>query len=243
MEVYRYISFNTLKEVVEKKRLYFVNPFVKWSDTKEGSLYRIAQDISKLDKHNDILSGYKYKEQIIKQLQNGGIVANENNEGILDWFGMRCQSWSKSRNSLKMWNRYSYNNCAVCIAVDTSKLLSLHSQNQKVYGFDVQYKSEINISEEIQQAIGRNGEFYFPFILQTKQKNLFEFENEYRLYILQLNSQGHFIGENHDSVYVSIDYEIDEFIDEVFVHPNASEDYVKSIRKYVENFNINFSEK
>lgn len=46
MEIYRYISFERFREIVENKTLYFVNPFTKWSDNKEGFLYRAAQKSS-----------------------------------------------------------------------------------------------------------------------------------------------------------------------------------------------------
>ena len=126
------------------------------------------------------------------------------------------------------------------MSVDTSRLLSLHSKKQKVEGFSVNYKSKIDISEELQQAIGRHGEFYFPFILRSKLKEQFDFENEYRLYVLQLDSQGNFIGENHEGVYIDIDCEIDKFINEVSVHPNATEEFVDFVEKYVAGYNISF---
>lgn len=238
MKVYRYFKFERLKEIVEKKKLYFVNPFVKWPDEKEGFLYRIAQNSNNLECIDEILSGYKYKQQIIEQLQKGGLFKDMKDGSILDWFGMRCQSWSKSRNSMEMWEHYSCNNCAVCIAVDTSKLLSLYSKNQKVEGLSVIYKNEIKISEELKQAIGRHGEFNFPFVLQSKDRKQFAFENEYRVYVLQLDSVGNFIGENHDGVYVHIDCDINDFIEEVFVHPNAPEDFVAKVEDYVSQYDI-----
>lgn len=239
MKVYRYFNFERLKEVIESKKLYFVNPFVKWSDTKEGVLYRLAQNASDLVVIEKILCGNRYKKQLMEQLQNGSLF-KKNDGNVLDWFGMRCQSWSMSRNSAEMWENYSYDNRAVCIAVDVPKLLSLHSKNQKVEGFSVNYKSEIDVSEELKQVLGKGGEFYFPFILRSKLKEQFGFENEYRLYVLQSDSEGHF-EENHDGVFVDIDYKIDEFIDEVLVHPNAPDDFVNLVKEYVAKYNIHFS--
>lgn len=131
MEVYRYISFERLKDIVENKTLYFVNPFKKWPDEKEGFLYRAAQKCEELVKINEILGTNKLKREVVKQLQNGGLYKEENSDGVLEWFGMRCQSWSKSENDSKMWKEYSKNNCAVCVAVDTAKLLSLHHGRKK----------------------------------------------------------------------------------------------------------------
>ena len=86
------IRITALKMVTDAEKEYD-----KW--VKAGSIKR-AEVIDK------ILSEHKFKNQIIKQLQNGGIF--ENNEGILDWFGMRCQSWSKSKNSIKIKKKISH---------------------------------------------------------------------------------------------------------------------------------------
>lgn len=106
MEVYRYISFEKLKDIVENKTLYFVNPFQMWPDEKEGFLYRAAQQCEELMKINEVLEESSLKKAVIEQLLNGGLYKEENSLEVLDWFGMRCQSWSKSKNDCEMWKAY-----------------------------------------------------------------------------------------------------------------------------------------
>lgn len=242
MEIYRYISFERFREIVENKTLYFVNPFTKWSDNKEGFLYRAAQKSVELTEIDKALVTNSAKKIIIEQLKNGGIHKEGNLDGILDWFGMRCQSWSKSKNDHELWKEYSCDNCSVSIAVDTSKLLSLHCGNQKVEGFDVEYKKELNIEDDLNKAIGRHGEFYFPFILKSKLLDKFGFENEYRLYLTLLDTKGHFIGENHEGVNVDINYDIEVFINGVYCHPDASNDFKTNVKEYCKKHALFFRE-
>ena len=242
MEIYRYINFERFREIVENKTLYFVNPFTKWSDNKEGFLYRAAQKCVELTAIDKALVTNSAKKEIIEQLKNGGIHKEENSGEILDRFGMRCQSWSKSENDPKMWNEYSYDNRAVCIAVDTSKLLSLHCGTQKVEGFDVEYKKELSIEDDLNKAIGRHNEFYFTFILKSKLLDDFKFENEYRLYLTLLDTKGHFIGENHEGVNVDINYAIEVFINGVYCHPNATSDFKSNVKEYCKKHALYFRE-
>ena len=46
MELYRYISYEVFKDMIEKKELYFVNPFKTVDSNKEGFIYRKAQEIA-----------------------------------------------------------------------------------------------------------------------------------------------------------------------------------------------------
>lgn len=233
MEVYRYIDYNRFKEIVEKKKLYFVNPFTEWDDDKEGFLYREAQRCGDLEESSEILKNIKNKKAIIDQLRNGGLYKQKDSKEVLDWFGMRCQSWSKSKDSQEMWNNYSYNKRAICIATDTGKLLQLHYNDRKVEGVNVVYKNNLNVEDEIKCDISRNGtQFNFPFVLSCKLKDEFMYENEYRLYINLLDSCGRFNGKDHNGVFVPIDFEITEFINEVYCHPDATKDFVDEVKKY-----------
>ena len=241
MEIYRYLNFERFREIVENKTLYFVNPFVKWADNKEGFLYRAAQKCDKLTEIDKILPENVAKKAIIDQLQKGAIHKEENLSEMLDWFGMRCQSWSKSENDHKMWKAYSYGNCAVCIAVDASKLHSLHYGNQIVEGFNVEYKKELSIEDELSKAIGHRGEFYFPFILKNKLLADFEFENEYRLYVT-LDSKGYFSDKDYEGVNVDIHYDIETFINGVYCHPDASNDFKNNLKEYCKKYALCFRE-
>lgn len=92
------------------------------------------------------------------------------------------------------------------------------------------------------KAIGRHNELYFTFVLKSKLLEKFGFENEYRLYLSLLDENGYFIGENHEGVNISIDYEISEFINGVYCHPEASDDLKNSVKKYCDDHSLVFRE-
>ncbi len=241
MELYRYISYEVFKDMIEKKELYFVNPFKMWTDEKEGFLYRKAQEIAE-QIENNIVGSYVMKDSISKQLKNGGIYINEKLSSVLDWFGMRCQSWCQEKNSSDMWKEYSYNKCAVSIAVDSAKLLQLHYGKHKVEGFRVKYEDELSINHELKKAIGRNNEFYIASILQTKQSE-FLFENEYRLYINLLDAEGHYEREaQYDGVKIKIDENMSSFINGIYYHPEATDEFKKELKEYCKEHNLKLLE-
>lgn len=52
MELYRYISFDKFKDVIENKVLMFVNPLIEWEklDQNEAYLYKAIKDNKNLKK-------------------------------------------------------------------------------------------------------------------------------------------------------------------------------------------------
>lgn len=239
MELYRYISYELFKDMIDKKELYFVNPFKSWKDEEEGFLYRKAQEITKPKEiENSIDGSYAVKNLISKQLKNGGIYINKESNIVLDWFGMRCQSWCQEKNSFEMWKVYSYDKCAISIAVDSAKLLQLHYGKHKVEGFKVKYEDELSFNHELKKAIGRNNEFYIASILQTKRSK-FSFENEYRVYVILLDGEGRYDGEKqHDGIKVKIDENMSSFINGVYCHPEATDGFKKELKEYCKEHNL-----
>ncbi len=221
------------EQMCEETSLYFVNPFVKWTDKKEGFLYRAATENS--EKIRNILEKRKFGKQQYQLFVNGGLFPKEEKES-LDWFSMRCQSWCKTENSGYMWEEYGKEN-GICISVESARLLQLYYDRHKVEGMNVKYVEERDIEQEIDELRGKHGEFYFTKALQIKNKNPFEEEDEYRLYVILLDEKGHNICENNvEGVNIPINEAIESFIEKVYVSPFAGvgikKDTLRICKKY-----------
>lgn len=232
MEVYRYIKYEHFKDMVETKTLHFVNPFTEWPDEKEGYLFRFAE-MAELDER---IPSSKFKDAIIEQITSGGIHDEKREPARLDWFGMQCQSWSMAKDSTCMWKKYAYGNKAVCIAIDLCKLKSLEYLGQKVEGMPVEYKDTLSVESELKQVLGRHNELFFPLVLKTKHEE-FEYEHEYRLYVVLLDKSGKRI-EKANFVKIPIFYEMSEFINYVFPHPKAGNEFINQLKGYCKRYGI-----
>jgi|GEM_PF-2002222 hypothetical protein len=249
MYVYRYIPFDRFKEVVEDKALYFVNP-LRWDDEKEAFLFRAVKDIEQKRIIEEYLKDYRYKYKIITQLEQGCLYNDngnnecnkeENSKENLDWFGMRCQSWCNAENSPEMWEEYSEEKQSVCIEVWLPKLLKLHYGKNKVEGFNVEYKNTLTVEEELEKSLGSHNEFYFPFVLQNKSIE-YLFEDEYRLFVCLLDSDGKYIGKDDEKegIKVTIDEDISSFISKVYCNPEASGKFKDEVGAYCSKNKFNF---
>lgn len=249
MHVYRYIPFDRFKEVVEEKGLYFVNP-LRWKDKKEAFLFRAVKDLGQKEIIEEYLKDYRYKDEIITQLKQGCLYNDNGNnecnkeeykEEYLDWFGMRCQCWCKAENSPEMWKAYSKEKQSVCIEVSLPKLLKLHYGKNKVEGFNVEYKNTLTVEEELEKSLGSHNEFYFPFVLQNKSIE-YLFEDEYRLFVCLLDSDGKYIGKDDEKkgINVNIDEDITTFISKVYCHPESPNDYKNKIKEYCNEHKLKF---
>lgn len=249
MYVYRYMKFKWFKKIIEEKQLYFANPFI-WNDKNEAFLFRAAKDNLQNKTIKKQLEHYRYKNEILTQLEQGSLYNDNGNdkcnkEEDLDWFGMRCQSWCKTENSPEMWQVYSEEKQSVCIEVWLPKLLKLHYGKNKVEGFNIEYKSELIIKEELEKSLGSYNEFYYPFVLRNKS-NKYIFEDEYRLFVCLLDSDGKYIGKDDEKddekegINVNIDEDITSFISKVYCHPESPNDYKNKIEEYCNKHKLRF---
>jgi len=253
MHVYRYIPFERFKEVVEEKTLYFVNPFVYWSDKKEGFLYRIAQSSKQIARIEEMLKNNRYKDKIIMQLKQGGLCYSnciKKNE-ISDWYGMRCQSWCKEENSKEMWQAYSFNNQSICIEVWLHKLACLHYGKNKIEWLPVEYNNDLSTKDimindkvlykELKKVCDKSN-FFYTLVLTTKSKE-YSFEKECRLYVGLLDyDTGEYIGKDDEKegIKVTIDEDISSFISKVYCHPESPNDYKNKIEEYCNKHKLRF---
>jgi len=242
MYLYRYISFDIFKKVVENKSLYFVNPFECWPDEKEGLLYNAIKTKNKeqFSEISKILSGNENKLAIVKYLEQGGV--NIEQKENIDCFGLRFQSWSKAENSEEMWKAYSDGNNSVSIEVESSILLNLEYATNKVSGFCVEYESALSLKTELKKIILYNTDIYDSFILKTKSKE-YSFEQEYRLYVGLFDySNNKYIGKDDEKegIKVTIDEDISSFISKVYCNPEASCKFKDEVGAYCSKNKLNF---
>lgn len=66
------------------------------------------------------------------------------------------------------------------------------------------------------------------------------------MYLTLLDTNGHFIGENHEGVNVDINYDInydiEVFINGVYCHPDASNDFKTNVKEYCKKHALFFRE-
>ena len=140
-----------------------------------------------------------------------------------------------------MWKAYSKEKQSVCIEVSLPKLLKLHYGKNKVEGFNVEYKNTLTVEEELEKSLGSHNEFYFPFVLQNKSIE-YLFEDEYRLFVCLLDSDGKYIGKDDEKkgINVNIDEDITTFISKVYCHPESPNDYKNKIKEYCNEHKLKF---
>ena len=236
MCVYRYMPFKYFMDMVKSRTLRFVNPLTEWSDDKEGFLFKMAR-LTPEDVKNEI-PPKKLDSILFDQIYNGGLDKNSTRDD--DWFAMRCQSWSKDRNSAKMWQEYSNDNKSVCLKVALSSLNNLHYNGKKVETIEVKYKKNLVVKDEIRRILGNRNEIWFPLMFEPKS-SYYAFENEYRLYIAMLNKDGHKQVINN-VIYVPINVPINMFILEVLPDPSMSVDDSNLIIEFCNKYDLKFSQ-
>jgi len=265
MILYRYISFQHFKQLVENKELRFVNPLTEWEDKKEAYLFRQAQRKKGLKEICRLLDKPSNKS-IISQIKHGNVVDMAHTssyprkiKGFIlkkikyhyskpnDWFGIRCQSWCKERDSKEMWRNYDTDNTAVMISAELIELRKLSYKEYRVEGLEVKYRDRLLIKDEIDNSVGTNRQFYFPLIIGSKSMD-YSFEKEYRLYIVPLREKIQF-PEMEELVIeplppiIKIQINPSSLIQEVLANPNADEKFIENVRFFCENNEINFSGK
>ena len=235
MNLYRYINLDKFHNLIRTNELCFVNPFTCWLDEKEGYLYRLAQSKDKLSKIGESIGNGKFKGILLEQLQNGCLYKDNAKKDVLDWFGMRCQSWCYEKNSEKMWKSYIPDGQGVCIEVDSMDIRALEYNGKAPELCKVEYVETLCIKDELKKALSKTGEFYYPLILQSKLKK-YSFEKEYRYYF----SLADINDDNIDNIRVKINKEIDLFIKTVYFPPNATKDFKNDVMQICDKLNIRF---
>lgn len=181
------------------------------------------------------------------QIENGTIPGAKIPE-YLDWFGMRCQSWT-SEMSDKMWEEYGDNKSGVCVAVEIRNITQLKYKSKDgssvapVESLEIEYKDNLSdisgIEEQIHSSVGKN-EFYFTQILKYKSIK-YSFEKEWRFYVSMLGiDEEEWISDEH-GVYIPIEEDMSLFINKVWTHPNISSEVESNVKDFCLQYGIKYS--
>lgn len=174
----------------------------------------------------------KYPNQIVTEMA----LSDKNLVGLL-----KCLCWSTVRNSVAMWSIYSSGNKSIMIKTTKEKLANLSNGPKKfVKVCPVEYISELSLEDEIRRCIEKNRIFKLFEVFITK-RDAFKHENEYRAFIGSEQNRTFVCGGQNSNVTnthkeaININIpNISTFIDEVLIHPLASEWYVKIVKKFCE---------
>lgn len=142
-----------------------------------------------------------------------------------------AQSWSRDKDSAALWSIYSHGNRALMIESTKDKLEGLDS----LFCKEVKYSEDANVTiDDLISLISSPSEktLVFPF---TAKRSAFRHENEIRVFCVVDDGNT----ENKDTINVSIN-NIQEIIDNVTVHPLASNWYVEIVKLVCEKIGISF---
>lgn len=263
MEVYKIMKLEYFKEIVEKKELFFINPFC-WTDKTEGYIHSVIKSGVELMSVKNYLEEKSCLKSILTQIKNGytendkKIMEEKNNiendarkdakevhDTSLDWFGIRCQSWSRSDDKQKMWDIYGKDAEYVCITVDVNDLIGLTYESSHSEGFFLKYVEDIkDYYNALDEIVEGQGTLYFPKLFQLKDKS-FLYEDEYRVWISGIikNDQGDLqLVKRPNYIRVPIRKPVHIFLKYVNPSPVASDEIKKKLFQYCNSHNINYLE-
>lgn len=245
--LYRYMSYEKFKDLVETKSLLFVNPLTMWKniDKNEGIIYQVAQTKKGRFLIESVIREKNQSEDIIQEMlklfENGCINSNcVSNGNKTDWFGLRCQSWCLRNKDVEvqkkidktMWENPVFGS-EVCIGVERCKFDALSYFDDRVEGFIIKYIKYPENDEEwknvIGNIVGKGGVTYYPAIFKYKDVR-FENESEFRFYVKGFPCR--------ECARVSIKIDICNFIDIIYIKPNSSCDDIEKIKKLCGKYNL-----
>lgn len=265
--IYRFMSFPQLVDVVQRSALTLVHPSL-WQDPYEGFIFRC---LSSPKKKQELIHTLDELYDDVPQLMMLLEVAS----GML-----YAQSWTNLAESDALWRIYSHQDMSVRVEVsqrDIPLLSHEESQEIKLAISEVSYVDRFNLRDEVQETCSQNNQVNLANALR-KKRNQFAHEKEVRIHtamftdrpskskqddefmamaIEKLHAQGALSDEQYQSVRKNQENRkeidpniqrfsfahIDNFIKSVLVHPQAPSWYVDVVETYCKEHNIAFSGK
>jgi len=231
MDIYRYISFESFVDILQSKALTFVNPLTSWEDGYEGIVFRALQTNDGQERIQEILDSVSSQHFIIAEMAKF----------------IRCQCWTKTRDSIAMWSTYRNNDKAEMIKSRSDKIECLTNGNTNIRLHEVDYyelNDESNLEEELKRVIGNaiTGEELDISRFFVSKRIGFQHENEVRA-ITSITPGEDFLQRIDKPLRVEITQPISDFIEEVMVHPKAEDWYTQVIKDFCAIYGVNFSGK
>lgn len=206
MRLYRFISFETFVDIIQKKALAFVRPEL-WEDPCESYLLKALRTEHGRREIKDVLKGENNHDDFLAAIGK-------------QYYG---QCWTKINESDAFWRIYSYDNKSIRIAIDVEDLGKLRYENIGVVHRPVCYTNNISLKSEVDRVF-KQGKIHAINAFLTKRE-AFKHEKEYRIIVFNP------IENSGDVIYLSFD-EIDGFIKSVMLHPQAPNWFDSTVEEY-----------
>lgn len=227
MELCRYVSFRRFCEMLFFQCITLVSPDM-WSDKYENYVFNLISQGRLSD---------DFKEQIKKE----NSFDDEQVELIIEFASdlccaARCLCFSQSIDSEVMWNAYKYDNEAVMWKTTDEKIQSITSDYVLT---KVEYDLEnIGLKGFVQQFSSYKGDVALKEAqgFLSHKRSFFQYENEWRIISMHYSN----------TCSKTCSYKIpslSSFVDGVLVHPLASDEYVRLVKKICDHFGVTFSGK
>lgn len=248
--LYRYMHYTEFSDMIRLKRLTLKYPG-KWEDNLELLFLKCFENKVRLEKLLD-----EYRKKSLPNTSEHDIKSDF--QIISSWLlGIRCQCWTHKEDDLIMWNaRNSTETIRICVnrevfdrcKEDTDK----EDTDMVLVHRDVDYQPEISI-ESIVEAFFKNDRRIHPLVF-TK-KDVFSYEEEYRIAIIppfsfRANSYGNTLSEFLQNHFYEVKAENGvansylrfniNNIEDVKVHPNASESFASLIEADCKSYGIKY---
>jgi len=202
--------------------LCFVYPPVSWEDTYEGFAYRAMQTDAGRKRIFQILLARGIEQG------NASLFLNDSLLSIT-----RFQCWSQAKDSIAMWSIYASSSKAIMITTTFEKLEQLTNERDfHVECMPVHYVQSHKLEDELVAFTPTT--FTTNLIFQSKRYE-FAHENEVRAHV---GTNG--LISMRTPLRVAIP-NVQDFIDDVLVHPSAPSWYVDIVGEFCRVNGIKFS--
>lgn len=217
MDLYRYVSFPIFVDMIQSSSLTLVSPLKAWEDRYEGLVYRALKTKKGRETIHRIIRQYTNDENELEQVLDATLKY------------IRCQCWSKSHDSLVLWNAYSYDKQAIMIKTTSEEL-----EKMNLNITEIEYiPDDFNLEAETKRVVDEKGITLHKFF--CVKRRAFNYEEECRVFQKPT-------GDKDIKEFVKIPIsDIKCFVKEILVHPSAEEWYVDIVKKFCEDKDIPFN--
>ena len=254
--IYRFMSFESFVDMVQRKALAFML-HDKWEDPYESFILKTMR-------HKE---GRQEILRILREMRPKHAIENFKTLLELDPV-LFSQSWTECPESDALWRIYSHNRMSIRVQVFTTKTFSLSQPPEHVIPNNIIYSDSISIESQLKNIIEDKKKIKIEKIFFTK-RNAFSHEQEIRLstldytnFALQTPFQCEVMKELYDEKeitkkqyetfmntthikkisglkYVSYKH-IPNFIESLMLHPLAPDWLDETARTFCENNNLNY---
>lgn len=219
--LYRFISFETFVDIVQRKELAFVRPET-WDDPCESYLLKALRSDQGKKEIRDLL------DSLDSRVHKG-----KNHDALLKLLGNQFygQCWTKKDESDALWRIYSNNKKAIRIEISIEDLKYLKYEEIEVVHKHVDYTKTMTLESEVNRVFKK--ETMNPADIFFAKREAFDHEDEYRVMVYNP------IERSGDVIYISFQA-IDHFIKSAMLHPQAPKWFHNTVEEYCKKNEVKY---